>query len=204
MNPRTTIGWLALVTALGACAAPRTVPAPAPAAAARASSSATTIVILVRHAEKAATGGNDPDLTPLGRRRADELATTLRNAGVDAIVVSERRRTHQTAAPLAAALGIVPDTVGLGATVPEHAAAVARRIRESHAGRTVLVVGHSNTVPPIIAALGGPELPEICDAVHSGLYVVILRGNARPGLIQSRYGPSDPGAPGGCPGGPPR
>ena len=192
MNARVTAGWLAVAAALAGCA-PRNGAAPEPAPA------APTVVILVRHAEKAATGGNDPDLTPAGRQRAEDLAVTLRNAGVEAIVVSERRRTHQTAAPLARARNLVPDTVGLGATVPEHAAAVARRVRERHAGRTVLVVGHSNTIPPIVAALGGPEFPEICDAVHSGLYVMVLRPDRPPQLIQSRYGAPDPGAPGGCP-----
>ena len=192
MNARVTAGWLAVAAALAGCA-PRgsTAPQPLPAA--------PTVVILVRHAEKAATGGNDPDLTPVGRQRAEDLAVTLRNASVEAVVVTERRRTHQTAAPLVRARNLVPDTVGLGATVPEHAAAVARRVRERHAGRTVLVVGHSNTIPPIIAALGGPVFPEICDAVHSGLYVMVLRADGPPQLIQSRYGAADPGAPEGCP-----
>ena len=204
MNARTTIRRLAVVAALpgcasAGCASAGSAPAGSPAAPA-ADDARPTVVILVRHAEKAATAGNDPDLTPIGRRRADDLALALRNARVDAVVVTERRRTHQTAAPIAGPRGLVPDTVALGATVAEHASAVARRIREHHAGETILVVGHSNTIPPIIAALGGPAFPEICDPIHSGLYVLILRRQGPPQLIESRYGAPDPASADSCPG----
>ena len=210
MNARWTAGLLA-ITLSAACApgaattgtsngsTPPGTASPVSAAPVSAPAAAPTVVVLVRHAEKSTEGGDDPALTAIGRERAEALAATLRSAGVDAVIVSERRRTHETAAPLAQARGIVPDTVRLGATVPEHAAAVARRIRERYWGRTVLVVGHSNTVPPIIAALGGPRLPDICDPVHSHLFVMTLRENGEPQLIQSRYGAFDTPSPGTCP-----
>ena len=55
-----------------------------------------------------------------------------------------------------------------------HASAVADAVR-AHAGRTVLVVGHSNTIPAIIAALGGPKLPDICDTQYSNLFVLVVK-----------------------------
>jgi phosphohistidine phosphatase SixA len=204
MTGRWTAGLFAIAAVLGGCAAgtPATNSPSGPPANIR--SEAPTTVFLVRHAEKASDAGDDPPLTEIGRRRADDLATTLRDAGVEVVVVSERRRTHETAAPLVRARGIAFDTVRLGSTVAEHAAAVARRIREAHRGRTVLVVGHSNTIPPIVAALGGPRFPDICDPVHSELFTMLIRETGSPQLVRSRYGASDTPPPGTCPGMPAR
>ncbi len=67
-----------------------------------------------------------------------------------------------------------------------------------HAGSVVLVVGHSNTVPSIIAALGGPKLADLCDSAYSNLFVLVLGepGGAR--LIRSRFGDADPAADPAC------
>ena len=59
-----------------------------------------------------------------------------------------------------------------------------------HPGKTVLVVGHGNTVSEIIAALGGPHLPDICEQIYDKLFVMVLGKKAR--LIQSRYGAPGP------------
>ena len=105
------------------------------------------IVVLVRHAEPAA-GGTDPGLSTAGRRRAAILAKMLAGAGITAIFTSELRRTKETAAPLAHLLSIVPVEIAGDPT------AAATQIKA--AGKRVLVVGHTNTVPQIIGALGGP------------------------------------------------
>src|SRR5213593_2619217 len=63
--------------------------------------SAQPIVVIVRHAEKAANGGNDPDLSSAGRARANELARILKDSGITAIFTSEFKRTQETAAPTA-------------------------------------------------------------------------------------------------------
>jgi hypothetical protein len=59
----------------------------------------------------------------------------------------------------------------------------------------VVVVGHSNTIPPIIAALGGPALPDICDGEHARLFTLILPPGAPSRLLQSSYGAPDPAEP---------
>jgi hypothetical protein len=57
----------------------------------------------------------------------------------------------------------------------------------------VLVVGHSNTVPAIIAALGGPKLPDLCDAAYSNLFLLHLPADgSAPRLVRSQYGVADP------------
>lgn len=140
-------------------------------------------VFLVRHAERADTvnGGQpmmaaDPNLSEAGRRRAESLATVLRDARITAIFVTEYKRTQETAAPLAKALGISPtvvtskDTLGLVA-----------RVRESTGN--VLVVGHSNSVPNIITALGVVNAPPIADTEYDNLFIVTAPSQ----LVQLRY-----------------
>jgi hypothetical protein len=62
-----------------------------------------------------------------------------------------------------------------------------------HPGGVVLVVGHNNSVPAIIAALGGPRLPEICESTYGDLFILQLSGGeAR--LVRGHYGPPDAGA----------
>lgn len=53
-------------------------------------------------------GHGDPALAPEGRTQAKQLAARLRSWPIDALYVTSLRRTHQTAAPLAKALGLVP------------------------------------------------------------------------------------------------
>lgn len=154
-----------------------------------------TVVVLVRHAEKAPVEGNDPPLSEAGEARARALAETLRGMRFDAVVATERQRTQATARPLATAHGLTPEIVGLG---PAHVDSVAAAVRR-HAGHTVLVVGHSNTVPRIVHALGGPRLRDLCEPEFSHLYVMVLKDGAAPRLEQRTYGaPDAPGA-GECP-----
>lgn len=168
------------------------------------SATKSTIVLLVRHAEKAAEPADDPPLSAAGSERARALAGTLADAGVTAVVVTPRLRTRATAQPLATARGLTPDVVPLAGTPAAHAQAVADAVRR-HAGGVVLVIGHSNTVPGIIAALGGPKLPDLCDAAYSNLFLLVLEGEGGAGtgaaparLVRSHYGAPDPAGAAGC------
>lgn len=154
-----------------------------------------TVVILARHAEKVVPNppDGDPELTDAGRARATALAEALRNAGVDAVITTQWKRTRFTAQPLAELAGVTPEVVSTSGAQAHHDA-VAAAVRR-HAGHTVLVVGHSNTVPSIIAALGGPRLPDICDSQYADLFTLILEPGKDPVLIRSHYGASSP-APG--------
>jgi broad specificity phosphatase PhoE len=157
------------------------------AAAVPAAAQDSTVVILVRHAEKAAVEGNDPPLSEAGQARARALAETLAGTRFQAVIATERQRTQLTAQPVAQAQGLTQEIVGLsGAHVDSVAAAVRR-----HAGHTVLVVGHSNTVPRIVHALGGPRLRDLCEPEFSRLYVLILKDGAEPRFEQRTYGAAD-------------
>jgi broad specificity phosphatase PhoE len=153
------------------------------------------LVIVVRHAERATEPAGDPALTPGGEQRAQALAAALADARVNAILTTPFRRTRDTAAPLARALGITPvaiearrgDTAG-------HVRAVAEAVH-ARSG-TVLVVAHSNTAPAILAALGGPAVPEICETSFHHLFV--LRPGAPAGLLRLSYGEPSGAPEAGC------
>lgn len=144
-----------------------------------------TTVILTRHAEKAATSGNDPSLSEAGAARAKELARVLAASGVTAIYTTQYARTQQTAAPVAAALKVEPVALAAGGT---YAADLAQRIRTSHAGGTVLVVGHSNTTIEVMRALGATGLPSIPESQFDDLFICTLVDGAPVKVVALRYG----------------
>ncbi len=149
------------------------------------------LVFIVRHAEKASATDPDPSLSAEGRTRADALALALHDAGVTDVLVTPRKRTQETAAPLATARELTMHVVGFGASTAAHVAAVAAAVRAAK-GDAVLVVGHSNTVNLIIAALGGPALPELCDPAYANLFIVRLRANGSASMVRASYGAADP------------
>jgi broad specificity phosphatase PhoE len=143
-------------------------------------------IVLVRHAEKV-DESTDPPLSEAGTRRAQALATALSNADVRGIYITQYQRTRATALPLAAATQLEPVVVdAISGNAPAHAERVAERIRADAPGGTVLVVGHSNTVPAIIAALGGPDVGSIGDDDYHDFFVLQLDGKSAR-LIRARY-----------------
>lgn len=143
-----------------------------------ASTAKATTIFLVRHAEKAGPSG-DVELSAAGEKRAACLAGTLSGAKLDAIYTTEFKRTKNTAAPVAAKSGVTPTVVG-GADMNGLIAAL-----KKGEGQTVLVVGHSNTVPAIIERLGGPKFT-INDEEYDHFYVVTLL-NGQASVASLRY-----------------
>ena len=131
---------------------------------AAAPSTAAETVFLVRHAEKA-DKSEDPPLSKAGQARAEKLAAMLRDSGIRAIFVTQYRRNAETAGPLAKLLHLVPQVVPSG-----EVAALVEKIR-AEKGR-VLVVGHVDTVPKIVAALGGPSFT-LGDPDYDNLFVLV-------------------------------
>ena len=139
--------------------------------------------VVVRHAEKTSDTARDPELSEAGRARARALARALREAPLVAAWSSGYLRTRQTAAPAAEAHGLEPQAYD--ASLP--AAELARRLREANASGTVLVVGHSNTVPGIVAALCGCEVDPIDEATYGGRYDVRFDAGGQATLAVGRY-----------------
>ena len=97
--------------------------------------SAQPVVVIVRHAEKAANGGNDPDLSSAGRARAEALARILKDSSITAIFTSEFKRTQETAAPAATLIHVTPTVVAAKDT-----AALVGKLHQLNGNG--LVVGH--------------------------------------------------------------
>jgi broad specificity phosphatase PhoE len=149
-------------------------------------------VILVRHAEKASQTDADPPLSAAGMQRARDLLAAIGEARVSSIITTQYIRTKETAAPVADALHLTPIVVANSGNVATHVAAVAAAVRSRPAGDVVLVVGHSNTIPAIIGALGGPKLPNLCDSQYATIFVLEMSGPKPPRLIRATYGAADP------------
>ncbi|UOV06019.1 histidine phosphatase family protein [Pseudoxanthomonas sp. F37] len=140
--------------------------------------------VVVRHAEKATDDPEDPGLTAAGRARATALAERLRHAPLVAAYATEFRRTQQTAQPSAALHGL--GVKGYFARGP--AAEIAAQWRQAHRSGTVLVVGHSNTVPDLVAALCACTAAPMDETEYDRISIVRFAADGRASLDVQRYG----------------
>ena len=129
--------------------------------------SAEPFVVIVRHAEKAANDPKDPDLSPAGHKRAEALARMLKDSQISAVFVTEFKRTAETATPTAKEAGVVPTIIPANDT-----AALVGKLRGLSSN--ALVVGHGNTIPNLVKAIGIQAPVNIPDEDYSEIFVVIL------------------------------
>jgi phosphohistidine phosphatase SixA len=167
---------LALLLALAAGSLPLSPPAGAQEEAARGQS----VIFLVRHAEKV-DDSRDPELSEAGKARATELARILEDAGIERVLSTDYIRTRDTAAPVAEALGLEVELYD-PRDLPGAAAEILGR------GGRVLVVGHSNTTPAMVSALGGDSGLTMEDSDYDHLYVVTPREAGTATTVLIRFG----------------
>jgi broad specificity phosphatase PhoE len=147
-----------------------------------------TTVILVRHAEKIIDPNNsDPDLSPAGQARAQEIVRIFGDTGINAIYATQYKRTQQTVKPLADKLGLPINQVNSKST-----ADLLTQIRSQNSGQIIFIAGHNNTVPEIIAALGGPTFPVIPETEFDNLYIVTVYRTGKAKVVKLKYGNSLP------------
>ena len=151
-------------------------------------------VFLVRHAEKADEPRQDPPLREEGVARSQELARMLAATGVKTIFTSQFARTKLTAEPVAAKLGLTITSISLRSNpnnprqiAEESTAEVVNRILE-RSGESVLVIGHSNSIPDVIKMLGGDKVPTIDERVYNDLFVVTVYAKGKARVTQLKYG----------------
>lgn len=151
-------------------------------------------VFLIRHAEREDEPKQDPPLSKIGISRSEALARLLSTAGIKAIFTSQYTRTKQTAEPLATKLGltVTPFTLKTNPANPrqiteESTAEVTNKILE-HAGQSVLVIGHSNSIPDVIKMLGGDVIPTIDEKKFDDLFIVNVYARGKAKVVQLKYG----------------
>ena len=122
-------------------------------------------VYVMRHLQK--TAGEDPRLTEEGAILAEMVAGMFggKDFGIKAAFATKTRRAMQTGEPLARFIG-VPVTPYDPRNVPALVAAV------KAVPGNVLVVGHSNTVPDLVAAFGGTKPAPIPETDYGTIYQV--------------------------------
>ncbi|MFN8010131.1 MAG: phosphoglycerate mutase family protein [Holophagaceae bacterium] len=146
---------------------------------------AVTTVVLVRHAEKLDDADPDSPLSEAGRARARALVPQLEAFRPDVLIVSQRQRTAQTMAPLAAKLGLAPLVRDNG-----KAAELAGEILTAHRGRTVVLAWHHGPHEPLVRALGvrGP-LPAWTPATYDRIWIVKVDGAGQAAFEERRQAP---------------
>lgn len=150
---------------------------------------ATTTILFVRHADTdVSMATDDPSLNARGRQRAEWLAEFLSDvdvvASVDAIYASDKRRTQETAAPIAARLGLPVATAD-----HYNVDRFMRRVQRDHKGEIVLIVSHSDAIAPLIDELhDSKRLPAFGPDDFDELYIVTIPWYGKVKTLRFHYG----------------
>ncbi len=147
-----------------------------------------TTLFLVRHAEKVQDGSADPALTPEGVARADELAYVFEHVGLDAVYSTPYQRTKQTVLSTAKRKNLEVRLYSPGD--PDFL----RRVLEEHSGGSVLIVGHSNTIPSLANQLTGrSEFSDLDDGIYDNLFIASVPAEGKAVILRMRFGARTPG-----------
>jgi phosphohistidine phosphatase SixA len=147
------------------------------------------LVVVVRHAEKANDDPRNPSLSDLGQARAASLAKALAGYPVTTVLVSEYRRTLLTAEPTlrdhqltARVVPVLKDSAEL------YGRRIADLVHQELRGGVILLVSHSHTVPAVVFALTGVQVPPIIESSEfDRLYIISLPAQGEPRIISARY-----------------
>lgn len=135
---------------------------------------AVTKMILVRHAEKSNDDSRDPSLSEPGKQRAKLLAQIFSDVTIDAFYATPYKRTIGTISPLAS-------TQGKEIQIQMYSATDTNQVLEifdSGKGTTMVIAGHSNTIPPMVNLLIGEDrFPELDESEYGKIWVLIFKGD---------------------------
>ena len=149
--------------------------------------SVTKTVILVRHAEKM-IGQKDPSLTEMGQVRAKQLATTLVQTQLTLAISTQFARTKETLIPITDAQKIPLLVIPATTDINQHIEQIVAKVKQQDGN--IVIAGHSNTIPLIIASLGGPKIPMLSEDEYDKLFILSIPQNGAISLIQTQYGAS--------------
>ena len=139
------------------------------------------VVYLVRHAEKADDGTNDPPLAIAGQIRVQTLKVLLGDVDLTHVHTTDWKRTRDTARPFAQKAA-----VEVAVYDPRELGTLAAAIKATP-GRH-LVTGHSNTTPRLVAALGGDPLDPIDELEYDRLYILVIHPGGTTVTTVLRFG----------------
>ena len=136
--------------------------------------SANKTIVLVRHAEKAASTDmdmtGDVDLSPEGRQRAERLAQMIKKYKPHEIFATDYKRTRQTAEPIAKLRGKEIQTYD-----PQKQAELIPKILASKTDH-YLIVGHSNTIPALANLLAKKDIfKSLADTEYGVIWVIRMK-----------------------------
>ena len=151
-------------------------------------SQATTTIIFFRHAEQTSHDEADPPLSEAGQRRVAELTRQLVDAdvvaGIDAIYSTPYIRSLETARPIADQLDLPINSYAADDTEE-----ILDTILKNHKGKIILVIGHSNTLPVLIANLGASKkVPAIAQNEFDNIYIISIPWFGKTKTIRLRIG----------------
>ncbi|MFN8352931.1 MAG: histidine phosphatase family protein [Spirosomataceae bacterium] len=144
-----------------------------------------TVIYLVRHAEKVTTDptAKDPTLIEQGLQRAESLAKKLKQAKLSAIYSTDYQRTKLTATPAANQQQLTIQLYN-----PKNLQDWVVPFLAQNKGKTVLIVGHSNTVLETIEALGGKRpIPQINDDEYGYFFELVIKEGGNTEVKVSQY-----------------
>lgn len=128
-----------------------------------------TTLIFVRHAEK--SEGKNPELTDVGKNRALNIGKMFKDSGIVAVYSTDYKRTVQTATPLSKNLGLPVKKYN-----PSDKDFV-KRVVQNHKGKTIFIVGHSNTVPRMINSINSKfNIKQLNEKEFSKVFIVKVYG----------------------------
>jgi len=145
-----------------------------------------TIIYIVRHAEKdtSNTKNNDPDLSNLGKERAESLNDFLRKEKISAVFATNFKRTIQTVAPVAQ-----HNEVSINTYDAKDHSVIARTVTSELTNQKVLVAGHSNTILEIVKAFGvNPPVDRLNDDDYDLIFQIRIDKNGSTSLTTKRFG----------------
>tara|TARA_R100000935_G_scaffold6468_2_gene14095 strand:+ start:43 stop:597 length:555 start_codon:yes stop_codon:yes gene_type:complete len=132
-----------------------------------------TTYYLIRHAEKDRTDPSekDPKLTEIGIKRAQNWAKVLKEVSFDMVYSTNYNRTKATALPIA-------EANNLEVEIYDQADMYNQNFQQKTKGKTVLIVGHSNTTPAFVnAILKNKKYEDLPDDENGGLFIVTVTPN---------------------------
>jgi broad specificity phosphatase PhoE len=149
-----------------------------------------TTIVLLRHAEKASSAEHprDPPISKEGHQRARRIAEKLRDKDIAVIYATQYARTQQTAAPTAAQHKQPIRIIWMGnRELRDQALELKQHILQKHRGKTVLIVGHSNTIPAFAEVFSAAHIPEIGEQEYGRWVEVSIHSSGRTQLQTQRY-----------------